>query len=326
MTKKICIIFCTCSRNPNQGNAWKISTLQNLFSQTSEKYEYTFVSSDCCSHPDNRNNLINFNFDGRGFDYINHIDTPISLQMSLNHTIKKVHEIDPHDYYIMWSSDTGFLDPYAIQKIINELDNDDSIFAPGWKCDLAGPPFGEAHKYKPDVKKTILPIGYGFNGIFVGFSKYHVEKYNLKPYSDVVLTNCGECMLTYQAAAIKKHQSIINYVCLEEKMCPPDGSSNLFMGRRENLVRTLNLRGPSGELTLWDNSKYNFKEMVEGGLKYGLGYQEMDANQWWLHDPNCYDENYFCTNDDLYHYIKNNWYIKKEDFDYDANHGEFRRL
>jgi len=323
--KKILIVYNTCSQKPQQHFNWS-RVLTDIINQQIPNNEIHFASSDCCSAKKNKDFLVNFlDIRAPGKYWINHIDVPCSLQISFNHTVRKISQIEEYDYYVMWSSDVNFHDVGSLARVFDNVEENDAIIAPGWVRDLANPPHGDAHKFNNNVNRTILPVGYGFNGIFMIFSNKYVKAYDGKPFADLLVADCGECFLTYQAAAIKQHQTIVNSVLLNEFAIPKDGPSQTS-AQQENLVKTYNLPGPSGRLTTINNSRYDFKALIEGGLQYGLGFQESDPLRWWMHNPECFDENYFAKTDELYQYMKKSFFVDKEDFDYDANISYFEEV
>ena len=62
-------------------------------------------------------------------------------------------------------------------------------------------------------------------------------------------------------------------------------------------------------------------EIIGPGVQYGMGYDESRALV--VHDPDCYDENYLCVNDNLKEYCRDNLFVPKEYFDYDTINHEF---
>jgi hypothetical protein len=51
------------------------------------------------------------------------------------------------------------------------------------------------------------------------------------------------------------------------------------------------------------------------GTKYGFGYEELRGIK--VHDPNCFDENFLCKNNELRKFLKKYLYRSQVDFDYD---------
>ena len=51
------------------------------------------------------------------------------------------------------------------------------------------------------------------------------------------------------------------------------------------------------------------------GTKAGFGFEELRGIK--MHDPNCFDSDGYCENDELKVFLKDNLFLKKEHFDYD---------
>jgi hypothetical protein len=64
--------------------------------------------------------------------------------------------------------------------------------------------------------------------------------------------------------------------------------------------------------------KVAMKEIISfpDGTEYGFGYEELRAIK--IHNPNCFDSNFYCTNDKLKEFLKKYMYLSKENFDYDT--------
>lgn len=62
-------------------------------------------------------------------------------------------------------------------------------------------------------------------------------------------------------------------------------------------------------------------DIINRGVPYGMGYEEL--RQIAMHNPEKFDENLFATDVNLKHYIRDNLFLSREQFNYDAINREF---
>jgi hypothetical protein len=311
--KRVLIVFTTCSPNPNKSIKHWHTNFNKLLEQDLEEFDVDYVISDCLSSPNHLAEINNILTEAKSrFPYRRvcfiRLNTPIPVQMSFNYTCKDMTERYGHyDYYFYYPSDISFDNPQALKNIFDSVEEEDGIVCPGNVSDL--PYMGSwasFQRYESNGSKVSLPISYACNAVCLIFNGNYAKKYYYKPWCDILKTNCSEILLTYCCAAIRKKYSVIKNVQVNPGRNEQDGPT-LFSRPNINDVCSIIHIYPF-------NNKYDFRKIIKEGQKFGLGFDEYPEK--YPHNPECYD-GIFSKTDELYNYISNNLYVKKEDFDYD---------
>jgi len=235
------------------------------------------------------------------------INAKVPVQMSFNATCKYMTETYGHyDYYFYYPSDVSFDDTEALRNIFNATDDEDGIVCPGNLEDL--PYMGSwasYQQYEEGGEKVSLPITYACNAVCLIFTGYFAEKYNYKPWTDILKTNCSEILLTYCCAAIGKKYSVIKNVLVKPGRDDGDGPT---------LFSRPNINNISSIIHIYPfNEKYDFRKIIQDGQILGLGFNEYPEE----YPPNMRAYNgIYAKTKDLYYYLLDKLYIKEEDFNY----------
>lgn len=312
--KRILIIFSTCAPDPHKDIGHWYRNFESIMQQNLSNYEVDYIISDCSSadnHLIDAQNILNNGkaiFLDRHF-CLNSLKVKVGIQMSVNYSCKLMTELyGLYDYYVYWQNDAFFNDTNSLQQLIEEMDEDDAIMSPGNSDDF---PYAEVWAryqcYDPNGSKVTLAVGAACNGLFFVFTGEYVEKYKFKPWPDILRANCSESLLSFNAAAIKRKWSSCKHIKLETGRAGTgkDGPSLFARDGSGNIIHICPF-----------NSKYDIHHIFSNGLSVGLGFEEIAGM--YMHDPQYYD-GYFAKTNDLYKYILENLYVKKEDFNYDDN-------
>lgn len=365
--KKLLVVICT--YNPEDINydetfedfshVW-FDVIRSWQMQRSDDLHIDIVIADNVSGPKTRGKLIEFQKLEKDI-YINFVDDTFSaLWIPLNHTLSIFKHKENYDYYAFCASDAYFLNNGDLQILLNDMDENCCFISPQADNDML-------QRYDFDVKKkpTRLCLNEAVNNHLAIMTKEFMEAYDYK-WIDIIGGGAGgnEEFYTYQCAAIQRnellsHKIMIHHIGKKDRKKVLD---------REVKPRTF----------LYNYYKRNFINMLDAGVKVGLGFYEISVNvsvykNYFLnhpnlgpyyiikyiilkyivitnifrnifdvlsnlklmpkkvstvveelqgkpyvhiHNPDFFDDNGYAKNDDLYHFIKENLFLTKDEFDY----------
>jgi hypothetical protein len=161
-------------------------------------------------------------------------------------------------------------------------------------------------------ENLLVPVGKACNLHCQIFSKALYEEYgNVIP--DIFRSYCTESVFSFLNSAIKKQWIITSKIKVHHAFNVPEGQPNDGDGLDGH---SSGFKAPHGT---WDDvfPPLTMKEIISlpEGTKYGFGYEELRGIK--VHDPNCFDENFLCKNNELRKFLKKYLYRSQVDFDYD---------
>ena len=256
-------------------------------------------------------------------DYIEVFDNvPINISMN-NAVVKSIEKHGRFDNYTYVAADAllegrdtfdGMTDVMCNNKNIGmysaQIDID-TCYALGLK--LGGGRHGidderaRIEMFKDGTDYTV-PVGRACAAHFNIFSDDFVKFYG-KCYPDIFAGYCTESVMTFALAAIKRHwviskdYNIKHYASMDGPSCGFDPEGHKRKNPKTGAYDHAFLGGSL--MPIFEN---------EYARSIGLGYEE--CNDIVMHDPSQFDENNFCLNDELKQYIKENLYLKTDEFDY----------
>lgn len=239
----------------------------------------------------------------------------VPVNVSFNHSVKQHKKVfGDSDAYFYMASDTIFTANDQLSQLHNLMMSGnygivsakptiDSGFIEWLKFD---------YNALPENRDYIIPVGKACNMHTLLFSNKIYEYYgNIIP--DIFAAYCSESTFSFMLAAIGLQWIICNGVVMNH-FKSFDGASSGFDHKVNNVP--------------WDNTWHCTRSMKDiiadnEGIKNGFGYEELNGVL--IHDPSQFENN-VCINAKLKEFIKNNIYLHKEEFDYDAVNSEFKVL
>ena len=266
---------------------------------------YRVVLSSCLNDTQTRQ-IVHGKF-GNTISY-NLIDDKLPIPVTFNHTVLKSVE------------NFGQFDGYMYVESGLDFENNTTILQELYECMKCGPHSIVAGQVDTDngykehnlnIQNNqgffVVPPGKALNGHLITFSNQILQFYN-RCWNDIYASHCNESTWIYVAAALKTNfvlctKSIIHHI---EHMDGPSSGFDVLgwvMSGRQTYEHPFIIPSILERVC----TKYNHK--------YGLGYEE--ARGIFMHDPSCFDEQGFCTNDKLKEICKKVLFLQPEEFDYD---------
>ena len=263
------------------------------------------------------------------FDYLD-IPEVLPLNVTFNCAVLDgIKRYGEFDSYVYIAADAALERPDGLDKMTSIVKENKSIgmfsaqididncYAYGLK--LGGGRHGvddERARYEMFKNETdyIVPVGRACGAHLNMYSREFVEFYG-RCLPDIFAGYCTESTFTFVAAAIKKNWVISkdfhikHYAGMDGPSCGFDPEAHRKTSERGGYDHPF-----IGEtlLPIFTN---------DTARKIGLGYEE--CQEIVMHDESQFDESQFCTNDLLKGYIKDNLYLSKHRFDYDAINREY---
>lgn len=279
--------------------------------------EMKVVISSCMNKNETRE-VLTKNFSSCDYNQINEI---LPVNVTFNHSVlEAVKRYGSFNSYVYMSCDSMLNNSNMIQGMFDilKMNTDygmvtpqtdiDGVYAYGLK--LGGGRHGidderarhEMFKHGGDY---IVPIGRAC-APHVNFYNPKILEFYGKLLPDIFAAYCTESVFTFINAALKLKWCICKDYCIEHHA----GTD----------IPSAGFRPEERSAPPWDYPIPHFGESLihvfnnEKAIKLGLGYEECEniVN----HDPSQYDENGFCKNDELKHYIKENLYLNNDQLNF----------
>jgi hypothetical protein len=308
--KQYLVVYNTCGISGKDNSDYYVQAIKTINEQSFKNYK--LVVSAC---KNSELQLIKIKNNCK-VDMINSIDDVLPVNITFNDSVREsIKQFGKFEGYIYLDSGIMFTDVNQLEKLINlyesgnygmvsaQVDNDF-----GWCW------FGLNEYAKPILQKDlIIPIGRACNLHCQIFSKDIFENYgNIIP--DIFRSYCTESVFSFINAAIKKQWIVSADVRVHHAFNVPSGRPDDGDGIDGH---SSGFRAPPGT---WDDTfpPYSMKEIISfpEGTECGFGYEELRGIK--MHNPNCFDSNFYCTNDQLKEFLKKYMYLAKENFDYDT--------
>lgn len=301
--KSLLIVYNTCEIQRNN-LFWYIDGIKNLLRQNYDNFKV--VVSGCKLTESTKKGL--FKKFGKNI-YYNFIEDIHPVNVTFNHTVNLIRDqINAFDGYIYVDSGINTGDKL---QVLNEINirliteqfgmitvqpNTDT----GYEMWFGKPEIGFAFT----GEDFIIPVGKACPLHFQCFDNRLLEYYG-RLIPDIFKTFCTESTFSFMNAALGLKWVIIkDLVIFHQKAAdgPCSLVNNDFYGSKEPWNTLL------GDL---DIKKLI---MTPEGKRLGMGYEE--AQNVFMHDPACYDENGLCKNNELKAFIKKNLFVPPEVVDY----------
>ena len=300
---KILVTVNICGISGNEDVDHYVKIIHQVLNQDFDNYRV--VLSSCCN-TDETHQIIEKEF--RSDISYNYIDEVLPVLVTFNSSV--LEDIKHH----------GRSDGYVYLESGIDLEQNDQILKQLYECMNAGPNgivsgmVSTDNGYKEhglNIQQgkgyTVIPVGKSVNGHVLLFSDKLVSYYG-RPWVDTFQSHCSESVFTFICAALQTNlvvctESIIHHI---EHMDGPSSGFDVLgwvMSGRQTYEHPFIIPSILERVC----TKYNHK--------YGLGYEE--ARGIFMHDPSCFDEQGFCTNDKLKEICKKVLFLQPEEFDYD---------
>jgi len=306
---KILAVFNTCGLSGRDNTEFYKLAINNLLAQNQEGMRV--IISSCMNSEEDRNSLRDTFGDKLSYNFI---DETLPVNVTFNHSVREgIKSFGEFEDYLYIDSGCIFNSADDVRNLYSLhvsgshamtaalTDTDSGILE--WFGQYPSPDFFSG-------SDKVIPVGKTINLHVQLFSNDILQTYgNIIP--DIFASYCTESTFSFLCAAIRK-QFIVSKDVVVHHQISMDGPS-LGFPRPEIPWQHL-FRSPRSMVDIINDPK---------GIEAGFGYEEITEVM--LHDPEQFDENHFCKNDDLKTFIKDNIYLGKESLDYDAIDSTFIR-
>jgi len=305
---EVLVIYNTCGLSGKENFDSYRSGLYTLLQQDIGK----IIISDCMSSVNTRRK-----FQEEFGDHVslNFIDEALPVNVTFNHTVlESVKHFGEFDSYLYVDSGVKFQFDNDIGKLYNLLmsgpygmvssrvDQDSGVFLNFSLGQHEGDQSQEHLLFKDG--DFVIPIGKAINHHVVLWSNQLLDFYN-KLDPDIFASWCTESVCTFICAALQLQWVI---------------SKDVVVNHTQNIdVQSVGFSPHAWQQQGFSPTDHPFLipsiiDVMRKGHKYGLGYEECQGIV--MHDPQHYNNEGFCLNEDLKHYIKDHVFLSKEIFDY----------
>ena len=306
--KKYLIVYNICGISGKDNSDYYVEALKTVRDQSYQDY---ILSVSSCKNPPEQISKIKQNCK---VDFINSIEDILPVNITFNDTVKEcIEEYGEFEAYLYLDSGVKFTDPSQLGTLIRlyesgnfgmvsaQVDNDF-----GW-CWFGLNEYAQPHL----TQDLVVPIGLACNLHCQLFSKEIFNYYgNVMP--DIFRSYCTESVFSFVNAALKKKWVISSEVRVHHAFEVPPGRPNDGDGLDGH---SSGFRAPPGT---WDDvyPPLTMAEIIQipKGTESGFGFEELRGIK--KHKADCFDENLYCTNENLKEFIKENLYRKPPHFDY----------
>ena len=306
--KKYLIVYNICGISGRDNSDYYVDALKTIGTQDYE--DYILAVSACRNDPAHLTKIKQ----NSAVDFINSIDDTLPVNITFNDTVRQcVEQYGEFEAYLYLDSGVKFTEPNQLRTLIElyesgnygmvsaQVDNDF-----GWCW------FGLNEYSRPRLSQDlIVPIGLACNLHCQLFSKEIYNYYgNVLP--DIFRSYCTESTFSFVNAALKKQWVISSAVRVHHAFEVPPGQPDNGDGLDGH---SSGFKAAPGT---WDDiyPPLTMAEIVKipAGTESGFGFEELRGIK--RHKPECFDENNYCTNDELKDFIKEYLYRKPPHFDY----------
>jgi len=310
-TNKLLVVYNTCGLSGRDNSEYYVAALNTILAQKINGMK--IVMSDCGGHSIVRNKIVQQFGNNISYNFINEI---LPIATTFNHSVLEgVKEFGQFDSYLYVDSGVYFTNTDQLSTLYNLLNdgphgivssrvNDDSgVFVNFGLGEHEG---DQSQEYKLFERGDFtIPVGKAINCHVTLWSNKLLQHYKrLQP--DIFAGWCGESTWSFICAAVKQKWVISKDVIVNHNQ-GVDGQSSGFNPQVWKMQGNKNIDHPFLVSSVID--------IMKNGQKHGLGYEE--AQNVVMHDPTQYDDNGYCTNDQLKEYIRDNLFLSTSLLDYD---------
>jgi len=304
MSDKLLVVYNTCEIH-HMNLWWYLDCLKNLLRQDYDNFQ---VVVSGCKITSATKAALSKTFGNKV--WFNYIEDIVPVNVTFNHTVKVVTETKgPFNGYIYVDSGMNTGDK---TNVLSEINARSSTRQFGMVTVQPSTDTGyEMWFGKPEVgfaftgEDFIVPIGKACPLHFQYFDHRLLEYYG-RLVPDIFKTFCTESTFSFLNAALRLKWVFVKDLVVSHNKAS-DGPCGLvnhqYYGNREPWNVLL------GDLDI--------KQLImtPEGKRLGMGYEE--AQNVFMHDPECYDENGFAKNPELKAFIKKNLFVPPEVIDYE---------
>ena len=303
---KLLAVYNTCGIGGKVNVDNYITSLESLFSQDFDGMKVAL--SSCLNNP-SEIELLKHHF-GDKISY-NSIYESVPISITFNHTVQKCTEkFGEFDGYLFIDSGVHFLDSTSSidnlftlfesghYGIVAARTDDDMGFDDWFKTDMRGDTLF-------DTGHLIVPLGSAVNLHAQIFSKEWLHTYG-RILPDIFAGQCMESVFSFMCAALRTKWVVSKNVILHHRT-GMDGPSSGFA------PHVWQMDGHNRGDHLFSTNE-SISDIISRGVEFGMGYEEIQKIC--LHQDDQFDEEGYCINDNLAPYIKDNLFLRPDQFDY----------
>lgn len=317
---KLLLVYNTCELGGRGNIPYYVDCIRSLLAQTIFRVpnEHKLVISACAPTDMTQIQLTNTFNSAISYNFI-HANVPVSV--SFNHSVEKMVEAyGKFDAYLYIDSGISFWDPGlrfdAVETLLNVHNSGPYAITAAMPSNDDGRQWWGI-EYKPG-EDYVFPIGKTTNMHCQFFSETWREAYG-KVLPDIFASHCMESIFSHMAGAIRRKFILTQKIHLLHNHSM-DGAS--IGSRAPDLDRTpMSHIFQTGGLLF--KTKVSMDERYRLGQPLGMGIEE--CKDYWLHDPDKWDENGYAKEKELAPYIAKHFYLTKEEFNYDDIRHHFIR-
>ena len=280
-------------------------SLDSIVSQNDFHEKYDLVISSCKSSPTVLEYLKGLDFNPAIYE----ISDVVPVNVSFNSACLKAKELNKEDYvsYIYVDSAVFLKDPNSLNLLVQDILETDSAMT----CTMVENDMNlkqwELEIEQENSNRYNIPVGKATNLHFQAFSKELVDFYG-KPVPDIFASFCTESTFSFMCAALQKSWTILKNIEVGHRISM-DGASSGFNPKQAHITL-----GTTADHGFAINSILD-RLLTQEAHDYGFGYEEFRGIM--IHDPECYDSNGYCKNDDLKTWIKDKLFLSEQEFNYE---------
>lgn len=305
---KLLAVYNTCGIGGRVNVDNYITSLESLVAQ--DFNDMHIALSSCLNNP-GEIQLLKHQF-GDTISY-NCIYESVPISVTFNHTVEKcIEKFGEFDSYLFIDSGVNFVNsPTGVRELFTLFESgpygsvaartdDDMGFDNWFNTDMRGDSLF-------DNGDLVVPLGSAVNLHAQIFSKEWQRAYG-RILPDIFAGQCMESVFSFMCAAIKSKWVVSKNVILHHRT-GMDGPSSGFAPHLWEIEGN----------NRWDHlfgTNEPILDIISRGKEFGMGYEEVQKIC--LHRDDQFDENGYCTNDNLALYIKDNLFLRSDQFNYDG--------
>ena len=307
---RLLVVYNTCGISKRVNINYYIQALHSIFQQDLDGV--TVALSTCCNDAEHINHLLetfpklvaNANF--------NQVPVSVTFNDTVEQCVKLLGEFEGYVFVdsgiVMQKPDDlrNLYDLYTVnQDTISARTNEDT----GYDIWFGTTQFGQ-NLFEHD--HLSIEVGRAVNLHVQFFSNEWLQAYN-RILPDIFAGQSMESVFSFLTASLQKKWFVHKDVVLFHNT-GMDGPSSGF------LPHIWKARGNE----TWDHlfgTQESILDIINRGKKYGMGYEEVFDIA--IHDSSKFDENGYVLDDRLQHYIRDNLFLTKEQFDYSKMNTQF---
>ncbi len=316
---KLCIVYNMAGVRGNESSFYYSVAINSILSQSFK--DYTLVLSGCCLNETTKDNLRKEFKDRADLLFVDGL-YPVTVTFNFA-CMRTRHIYGNFEGYLYIDSGCVFQNDDDLQKLYDGFKShpDCGMYAAQVDGDTGYHQWFGLGRFIDDHSENYklfengdfrIPIGKCCNLHTQIFSDAIMEFYG-RPYPDIFASHYSETVFSYVCAAIKTSYWISKDVIVHHELL--DGQSSGY----SPVEWKINKRKE-----LYDHPYIVDSVMNRVGSKMarhlGLGYGELSApehpNGLVNHDPAQFDENGYCVNEDLKHYISDSLFLSALDLNY----------